>query len=542
MRPSWSKWSIATKILVPFLMLSIATMALIASVALSNIRTMGRHALQTSTALGTRAIDDSTLALTKLGEDMIRQIAGDVGNQVEDYLNSRPAMSPAEMRVDSELRRIAIRPVGTTGYTTILDPSKKLIVVHKFIEQERDISSLANLLPSFWSMFQAQGPTSGYYDWQEVDGRITQKYASIFSVRLRNGTTLQLWATTYIEEFSAPALATQENISEAIASSGTFISRSVDQTQQAFIVAFTALVIVVIALSLLISWFITTPILALKAGAEAIARGDLDYKLTIKNQDELGDLAKSFNEMANSLRSYTQELKRSAETNVAREREVQDNLRHYAQKVGQAQEAERKRVARELHDETLQALVVIARKLDDMGAGVSQTDASAFANADAIRKEVRQVIDGVRRFSQELRPSILDDLGLVPALKWLCSDLTAKHGIQVETDLTDTAFRIKPEMELMLFRIAQEALTNVRKHSQATSVKVDLTLDEDSIRLVIRDNGRGFAVPVRLESLTETGRLGLVGMLERVQLLGGSLVVDSTPEAGTSVSVQVPKA
>jgi signal transduction histidine kinase len=534
MRLSWSRWSIATKILVPFLVLSIATMGLIAYVAISNIRTIERHALETSRTLGTRAIDDSTFALTKLGEDMIRQIAGDVGNRVQDYLNSRPAMGLAEMRADAELRRIAIQPVGTTGYTTILDPANNLIVVHKFVEQERDVSSLANLLPSFWSMFQAKGATSGYYDWQEVDSRITQKYASIVPVQLRDGTTLTLWATTYIEEFSAPALDTQQNINKEIASSSAFIGRSVDQTQQAFIVALTALIVVVIALSLLISWFITTPIFALKAGAEAIARGDLDYKLTINNQDELGDLAMSFNRMAGSLRSYTEELKRSAETNVAKEREIRDNLRLYAQKVSQAQEAERKRVARDLHDETLQALVVIARQLDDMSAGQSPAD------ADAIRKEVRQVIDGVRRFSQELRPSVLDDLGLVPALKWLCSDLTRIHGIQVKENLAAIPALIQPETELMLFRIAQETLTNVRKHSKATEVRVELAFAGDRISLVIQDNGRGFTVPVRLESLTERGQLGLVGMQERVQLLGGSLVLESTPETGTTVKVEVP--
>ena len=139
------------------------------------------------------------------------------------------------------------------------------------------------------------------------------------------------------------------------------------------------------------------------------------------------------------------------------------------QKVSEAQEAERKRIARELHDETAQSLVVILRDLDDLASGNSRL------SAKDIREEVRKVLEGVRRFSQELRPSILDDLGLIPALNWLTSDLTKNFGITVDSEVIGNQRQLPQETELMLFRITQEALTNVRKHSKATkaSVKVD---------------------------------------------------------------------
>ena len=132
----WSEWSIATKILVPFLALAVITMSVIGYLALSNIRGLGEYALQTSTDLGEAAIRDSTAHLNRLGEDTIKQIAKDVAKQVEMYLETRPAMTLAEMRSDAKLRDIVVQPVGITGYTTLIDPKNTIIVIHKFPVQE----------------------------------------------------------------------------------------------------------------------------------------------------------------------------------------------------------------------------------------------------------------------------------------------------------------------------------------------------------------------------------------------------------------------
>ncbi len=533
---NWSEWSIATKILFMFLALSIVSMGVIGYVANINIRNLGAYALDTSTALGQRAIEDSTSHLNRLGEAIIQQKSRDVAKQVEMYLQNRPPMTVAEMRADAELRKIVVQSVGTTGYTTLLDPVNAEIIIHKFPGQEKNLESLKDILPTFWALLKssAAGRTAGYYDWLEVDGSINQKYAGIEPVITADGKTFNLWATAYISEFSLPAEETKREINAAIEDSRDHINKDVTDVQDLFFIIFTVLVIIVIGLALLLSRVITRPIQALKEGAEAVGEGKLDYKLKVKNKDELGDLANSFNDMAAALKTYTEELKNTATENVKKERQIQENLRIYMSKLGQAQEDERKRIARELHDETIQALVVVSRDLDDLASP------DAKLTARDIREEVRKIIEGLRNFGQELRPSILDDLGLIPAVKWLASDLTKNYKIRAEVEITGSQRNLPPETELMLFRIAQEALVNIRRHSQATLATVRIDFAENRVKLVIQDNGKGFEVPPRLSDLARTGKLGLAGIRERAQLLGGSINIESQSGSGTTLTIEVP--
>jgi len=219
---------------------------------------------------------------------------------------------------------------------------------------------------------------------------------------------------------------------------------------------------------------------------------------------------------------------------VTEEKRIQDNLRFYLQQVGQAQEAERKRIARELHDETSQALVAISRNLDDLASGNSKL------SIQDIKKQVRSVLQGVRHFSQQLRPSILDDLGLLPAVKWLASDLTKDYNITADVEVVGNQRKLPPEVELMLFRIIQEALTNVRKHSEANRVCVRVEFTDHNTKVTVSDNGKGFEMPARVGDLARTGKLGLAGMQERAQLLGGALTIDSKLGKGTALTVEVP--
>jgi two-component system sensor histidine kinase DegS len=534
---NWSKWSITTKILIPFLLLSIISMGVIGYVTNTNIRELGSYALETATALGQRAIEDSTAHLNKLGEEIIKQKAEDVAKQIEMYLANHPKMTIEDMRADDELRKIVVQPVGTTGYTTLINPENHTIIIHKFPGQEKNLNSLKDILPTFWSLLESSigvKTTAGYYDWLEVDGSINQKYASIESINNLNGESLTLWATTYITEFSMPAEETKWEINNAIRDSGDYINKNVTVIQDLFFIVFTVLVIVVIGFTLLLSRVITRPIQALQNGAEAIGKGNLDYKLNIRSEDELGDLADSFNNMASDLKKYTEQLQNTAAENIDKERQIQENLRIYLRKVGQAQEAERKRIARELHDETIQSLVVVSRKLDDLSHG-----RSGISVAD-IREEIRKIIEEVRHFGQELRPSILDDLGLIPAVKWLASNLGKNYNITVETEISGGQRQLPSESELMLFRIIQEALTNVGKHSQATKVKVKLDFSENSIKVVISDDGQGIKIPLKIGELARIGKLGLLGIRERTQLLGGTFNIESQPGEGTTITVDVP--
>lgn len=225
--------------------------------------------------------------------------------------------------------------------------------------------------------------------------------------------------------------------------------------------------------------------------------------------------------------------------NVIMEKQMQENLRFYLRQVTRAQEEERKRIARELHDDTAQELVALSRRLDGLisSAKLSTQD---IASLEELRQQTDNILDGVRRFSQDLRPSILDDLGLVPALEWLTSDLSNHFGIAIGMGLFGSAHRFPPETELVLFRIAQEALRNVCKHSEASRAWVTLEFGEDKTILTIKDNGKGFAIPESIGDLASAGKLGLAGMQERARLLNGSFKVESELGKGTTVSVEVP--
>ncbi len=159
-------------------------------------------------------------------------------------------------------------------------------------------------------------------------------------------------------------------------------------------------------------------------------------------------------------------------------------------------------------------------------------------------EEFQELIDsilrGVRRFSRDLRPSVLDDLGLLPALEWLTANLMEEDGIKTELKVYGDRRRLPPEAELALFRIVQEALSNVRRHSQASQVVTVVEFGEGRVRITVDDNGQGFELPGRTGDLATAGKLGLIGMHERAHLLDGTLTVRSEPGKGTTVTVDVP--
>jgi len=224
---------------------------------------------------------------------------------------------------------------------------------------------------------------------------------------------------------------------------------------------------------------------------------------------------------------------------VTEQKRMDENLRFYVQQITRAQEEERKRIARELHDDTAQQLIVLSQQLDRM-MSASPPPMGDMSPLEKLSERVDAILDGVRRFSQDLRPSILDDLGLMPALEWLASDMTEHFNISVSVDVAGTERRFSPEQELLLFRIAQEALSNVRKHSGAQKAWVSIRFTDKATVLSVRDAGIGFVPPERLSDLTGAAKLGLAGMAERARLLGGDLRIISQPGTGTTVTVEAP--
>ena len=226
---------------------------------------------------------------------------------------------------------------------------------------------------------------------------------------------------------------------------------------------------------------------------------------------------------------------------VTERKNAEENLRNYLQEITRAQEEERRRIARELHDDTAQDLVVLSRQLDSfVVSAINDLSKEDISYIEGLRQQTEHILDGVHRFSQDLRPSVLDDLGLVPALEWLTSDLTKHFGIAVEIKVLGSVRRFPPEVELVLFRIVQEALRNVWKHSGASRAGVTLEFGDDNTILTVKDEGKGFRLPHKIDDLTVAGKLGLAGMQERARLIGGRLRLESEPGQGTTVTLEVP--
>jgi PAS domain S-box-containing protein len=241
-------------------------------------------------------------------------------------------------------------------------------------------------------------------------------------------------------------------------------------------------------------------------------------------------------------RAVEESLKKSEQHQsqlLAQARLLQDQLRHLSRQVLQAQEEERKRISLELHDVIAQTLTGINIQLAAL-AKQTRLDPKGFDRSIAQTQQlVGKSVDIVHQFALELRPSVLDDLGLIPALHTFMKNFTAQTGIR--TDLT--AFAGVEQLETVqltaLFRVAQEALTNVARHAQANHVEVSIHKRPDSICMKIKDDGKSFRVH-RLMHVKGGKRLGLLGMRERLEMVGGQFDVESSPGQGTTITAQIP--
>ncbi|MGQ9573076.1 MAG: sensor histidine kinase [Dehalococcoidia bacterium] len=226
---------------------------------------------------------------------------------------------------------------------------------------------------------------------------------------------------------------------------------------------------------------------------------------------------------------------------ITEQTRMQENLRFYLQQVTRAQEHERQRIAQEIHDETAQSLLLMAQRLDRLASTVSRWRHKDVASElQEVRGVAVRALTELRRLAQDLRPRILDDMGLLPALEWLADDLTQQYGIEASVEANGTLPRLSEEAQLLIFRIAQEALRNVGKHSGATKATLCLRAYDDRLEMRVADDGRGFKLPGAVGDLAATGKLGLLGMHERARLLGGTLDIRSEQRRGTTIVVDLP--
>lgn len=267
-----------------------------------------------------------------------------------------------------------------------------------------------------------------------------------------------------------------------------------------------------LAAVVLISRVLTRPLRSVAAGAHRIAAGELDHRVQEGRGDEIGQLARSFNEMA----------ARVAERDAA--------LRQLSRRLLSIQEQERVRIAREVHDELGQALTAMKIDLQHLGT----QHAGLEKPLGTIARTIDETVDLVRRIATDLRPAILDDLGVTAALEQQLRRLRESTGIK-----TTLVAGEEPGLDMLsgvtLHRIAQEGLANVVRHARATEVKVSLTVRGAMVVLEIRDDGQGLNVErIGPESL------GLLGMRERAELLGGTVTIQSRPGEGTVLTATLP--
>ena len=218
---------------------------------------------------------------------------------------------------------------------------------------------------------------------------------------------------------------------------------------------------------------------------------------------------------------------------------LQEQLRHLTHEILSAQEEERKKISRELHDVIAQVLTGINVQLATLKTDAAVDTKGLTRKISRTQRLVERSVDIVHRFARELRPAVLDDLGLIPALHSFLKSFTKKTGIHVSLTAFAEVEKLDGTKRTMLYRVALEALTNVARHAQANRVEMSLRKLPNAVGMEIKDNGISFDVEQVLHG-KKNKRLGLLGMRERVEMIGGKFTVKSAPGHGTTIQAQIP--
>jgi signal transduction histidine kinase len=290
---------------------------------------------------------------------------------------------------------------------------------------------------------------------------------------------------------------------------------------------------IAMAVALSLGWLgsnllVIRPVKALARASARLAAGDLQARTGLPHgRDELGQLTAAFDQMASALEQREIEKQRN-----------RDRLQILSHRLVEVQETERRHIARELHDEIGQTLTVAELNLQAARAA-GAVDGLEERLSESIRA-VERVQDQVRDLSLNLRPSLLDDLGLEPALRWYVNRQATAANLESRFRADPIEARLEPIIETECFRVAQEALTNIVRHAGASSIQLDLRAKEEQLHLYVRDDGIGFDVAAMREKAARGASLGLLSMEERTALAGGGLQFDSAPGRGTEVHAWFP--
>lgn len=303
--------------------------------------------------------------------------------------------------------------------------------------------------------------------------------------------------------------------------------------------------------------FISQPIRRITQAMEQVAGGEMTSPLVIQRNDEIGTLADSFNKMAEDLGRHRKHLevlvdartaalaaaneqlqqeiaeRKKAETELTRS---QEQLRDLAIHLESVREEERSRIAREIHDELGQALTALKMDLHWVGLRLPAEHRILMAKINSMSGIIDTTVQAVRRISAELRPGLLDDLGLTAAIEWQAHDFCSRAGLSCHIRSEPEDIILDKSRSIALFRIFQEALTNIARHARATQVEINLERNTSTVNMEICDNGVG----ITAAQLAASGSFGILGIRERVNSLGGSLNISGVPGRGTTLRVSLP--
>ena len=335
------------------------------------------------------------------------------------------------------------------------------------------------------------------------------------------------------------------------------VAADVHQAQRQILLIGLVTIIIGGVTAYLLATYISRPINKISSAMEKISNGDLDTLIEVNRNDEIGGLANSFNKMAEDLSRHRKHLEilveertgelKGANTQLQQEiaerfrveaelNRSQARLRDLASHLQFIREEERTQIAREIHDELGQALTALKMDVHWLGLRLPAEQPLLSDKTKSMARLIDATVQAVRRISSELRPKLLDDLGLSAAMEWQANEFSQRSGIPCD-------FRSEPEDIILdqarstaVFRIFQETLTNIARHAEATEVEAVLKENDGRIELFVHDDGKG----ITPEQSSESTSLGIIGMRERVLSLAGELNLSGSPETGTTVQVSLP--
>lgn len=440
------------------------------------------------------SLSSSSLASTPDGKPVFSSTITDVSSGrsfivISAYSSENNLIVAGAFSIESVARNIFSASYPTNSHVTVylLDSNRKLLYVDGRLGPH-------NLTPDHPGIVEALRGENGTLFVKKDN---TEHVVAFSPIALTN------WALITEEEWEA------------------VISTSLQATQMAPLVLVPAFILSLVAL-----WFgakqIVQPLQRLEAKAAALAWGNFEaIKESVGGISEVQHLQHELTEMSRKVYA------------------AQEGLHDYIGAITSAQEEERMRLARELHDDTIQAVIALKQRVQLAQKFIKgQSGRQSLNELEALAE---QTIENLRRLTRALRPIYLEDLGLVTALEMLVREMSEVRNLKVEFNKQGMEQRLEHDVELALYRIAQEALNNVVRHSHATHANLCITFSDQKVKLEVNDDGVGFQMPKSATDFTPSGHFGLLGIRERADLIGASLVIQTGVGKGTLLSVLLDK-